>query len=104
MEKYEANCLIISSGVWKNAEEKGGVSIFTHQDAKNSMRKLRRRVAVMPIFLAVFGIALAILSRRITRSVRKTKDIADNDGLLVGLKITGLVMILIGLILMIIPF
>lgn len=65
---------------------------------------LQRPNVLVAIFLAVFGIALAILSRRITRSVRKTKDIADNDGLLVGLKITGLVMILIGLILMIIPF
>lgn len=65
---------------------------------------LQRPNVLVAIFLAVIGIALAILSRRITRSVRKTKDIADNDGLLVGLKITGLVMILIGLILMIIPF
>ncbi len=65
---------------------------------------LQRPNVLVAIFLAVFGIALAILSRRITRSVRKTKNIADNDGLLVGLKITGLVMILIGLILMIIPF
>lgn len=65
---------------------------------------LQRPNVLVAIFLAVMGIALAILSRRITRSVRKSKDIADNDGLFVGLKITGLVMILIGLILMVIPF
>ena len=65
---------------------------------------LQRPNVLVAIFLAVIGITLAILSRRITRSVRKSKDIADNDGLFVGLKITGLVMILIGLILMVIPF
>ena len=65
---------------------------------------LQRPNVLVAIFLAVVGITLAILSRRIARAVRKTKDIPDNDGLLVGLKITGLVMILIGLILMIIPF
>ncbi|MCI6860201.1 MAG: hypothetical protein MR862_03480 [Clostridia bacterium] len=65
---------------------------------------LQRPNVLVAIFLAVVGITLAILSRRIARAVRKTKDIPDNDGLLVGLKITGLVMIMIGLILMIIPF
>ena len=65
---------------------------------------LLRPNALVAIFLAVVGITLAILSRRIARAVRKTKDIPDNDGLLVGLKITGLVMIMSGLILMIIPF
>ena len=65
---------------------------------------IQRPNVIIGIVLAVLGIALAILARRITRAIRKTKDVQNNDNVLIGFKVAGLVLILVGFILMIIEF
>lgn len=52
------------------------------------------------VFMAV-GLALSILSKRITLAVRKTQDLQQNDKLLLGLRAMGLVLIMVGLFLLI---
>ena len=65
---------------------------------------LQRPNVLIALVLAVIGIALSILARRIVCACKKTKQLPDNDSALVAVKIVGLVLILVGFILMIIEF
>lgn len=65
---------------------------------------LQRPNVILSVMLAVFGVAFALLAKRITRAIRKTKDVRDDDAILVVLKIIGLMLILVGLILMVVEF
>lgn len=56
---------------------------------------LSNPIVIAAIILAAFGIACSLLATKITRSVRKTEKIAQDDKLLLGLKIAGLVLILL---------
>lgn len=53
------------------------------------------------LFFLAIGLALSILAKRITVAVRKTTEIPADDKLLLGLRATGLVLMMIGLLLMI---
>lgn len=53
------------------------------------------------LILVIVGLSLSFLSARITRMVRKTRDISSDDRLLVILRAIGLVIIVLGMLLLI---
>lgn len=53
------------------------------------------------VFL-VIGLALSILAKRIAVAVKKTDEIKPDDKLMLGLRATGLVLMMVGLLLLII--
>ena len=55
------------------------------------------------IICAIVGVAVWLLALNVAKSVRKTEVIKPNDTLLVGCKVAGLVMLLIGMELIAIP-
>ena len=58
---------------------------------------------IFGIVLAIVGVACWLLARHITEAVRKTNQIKPNDTLLIGLKVAGLVTLLVGMVLIAIP-
>ena len=59
-------------------------------------------LCIFSIIFAAFGIAVILLATKITKFVRKTETVDENDKLLSGLKIAGLVLILLAFVLLII--
>ncbi len=53
------------------------------------------------IVLAVLGVAIGVLAKRITRVVRKSNTIENNDKILISLKLVGLILLFLALILLI---
>lgn len=53
------------------------------------------------IVLAVLGVAIGVLAKRITRVVRKSNIVENNDKILISLKLVGLVLLFLALILLI---
>lgn len=53
------------------------------------------------IVLAVLGVAIGVLAKRITRVVRKSNTVENNDKILISLKLVGLVLLFLALILLI---
>lgn len=53
------------------------------------------------LIIAVSGICLAILARRITRIVKKTNDVDDDDKFMLTVKAFGLVLIFVSLLMVI---
>ncbi len=62
------------------------------------MTRLNQVNVIVGIVLAVVGLALAFLAKRLTRCFRHTTDIADNDKLLITMKAIGLIFVIAGLI------
>lgn len=54
------------------------------------------------LILVIIGMSLSFLSARITRLVRKTSEVSNDDKLLVLLRAIGLVLITLGLVILII--
>ena len=59
-------------------------------------------VYVVAIVVAAVGIACALIAKRVTMLVRKTKDVKSDDKLFIMLKIVGLGLILFAFILLMI--
>ena len=57
-------------------------------------------VYIMSIILAALGVAVALISKRITKLVRKTSEVKPDDKLYLILKLTGLTLILVGFVLL----
>ncbi len=53
-------------------------------------------IVILAIILAGCGVATTLLAKKITKTVRKTETISQDDKLLLGLKIAGLAAILLG--------
>lgn len=53
------------------------------------------------IVLAILGVTLGVLAKRITRVVRKSNTIENNDKILISLKLVGLILLFFALILLI---
>ena len=47
------------------------------------------------MILCIVGVALVFLARRITRVVKKTDEIADNDRTLITIKCVGILMMVV---------
>lgn len=58
---------------------------------------------IVGLVLAILGVACWLLSRNIAVAVRKTNAIKPNDAVLIGCKVVGLVMLLVGMVLIAIP-
>ncbi len=63
------------------------------------MKVLSEMHVMMGIGLAMLGIALAILSKRIAKAIRKTNELNEDDKIVLTCKIIGLVFALVALIL-----
>ena len=59
---------------------------------------------IIGIILAIIGMACWMLATNIAQVVRKTKEVSGNDTILLGCKIAGLVCLLVGMVLIAIPF
>ena len=57
---------------------------------------LAEPVVVIGLALIVVGISTAFLSRRVTRAVRQSNEISNNDKLFVTLKIVGMAFVIAG--------
>ena len=53
------------------------------------------------IIFAVVGLTIGVLAKRITRVVRKTNEVENNDKILIVLKLVGLILLFLALILLI---
>lgn len=58
---------------------------------------------IIGIICAILGIATWLLALNIAKTVRRTQVVKPNDAVLIGCKVTGLVMLLIGMVLIAIP-
>lgn len=56
---------------------------------------------IIGISFAVFGVATAVLARRITRIIRKRNEIDDNDPSLISIKAIGLVFMLVAFLILV---
>ena len=63
------------------------------------VKALQSMPVIMGIVLATIGIALAILSKRIAKAVRKQDELNEDDKIVLGIRIAGLIFALIALIL-----
>ena len=63
------------------------------------IKALSSKPVIMGIILAALGIALAILSKRVAKAVRKTDELEEDDQIVLGIRIVGLVFALVALIL-----
>lgn len=66
------------------------------------IQMLSEPTVITSLIFLIIGLALSLLAKRITVSVRKTNEIKLDDKLMLGLRATGLVLMMIGLLLMII--
>ncbi len=64
---------------------------------------LLRYTVITGIVLAVIGVAICFMAKRITMAKRKQDEISKNDKLYIGLMITGLSLILLGMIIIALP-
>ena len=58
---------------------------------------------IFGLALAIIGVATWLLAKSIATAVRKTDQIKPNDQVLIGCKVVGLIVLLIGMILIAIP-
>ena len=58
---------------------------------------------IVGIVLAILGVACWLLSSHIAQTVRKTNQVKPNDAVLIGCKVVGLLMLLVGMVLIAIP-
>ena len=63
------------------------------------MKALSSMPVIMGIVLATIGIALAILSKRIARAIRQTAELNEDDKIVLGIRVAGLIFALVALIL-----
>ena len=76
------------------------LNIF-QQFGENFLRRIQMPSIIVALAFAVVGVALAILARRIARVVRKSNDIADNDAILISLKVVGLVFLFVAVLIIV---
>ena len=67
----------------------------------NCVRRIQMPSIIIALAFAIVGVALAVLARRIARAVRKSNDIADNDGVLISLKAVGLVFLFVSVLIIV---
>lgn len=66
------------------------------------LTRLNQINVIIGIILAVVGLSIVFLAKRLARACKKTDNIADNDKLYVTLKMVGLVLVIAGLIVQVI--
>ena len=66
------------------------------------LTRLNQINVIIGIILAVVGLSVVFLAKRITVSIRRTDDVSDDDKVHVTLKIIGLILVIAGLIVQVI--
>ncbi len=64
---------------------------------------IQRTNVIVGLILAVVGLAIWLLANKFACVVRKSDSVKSNDSVLVGTKVLGLVMLMVGMILIAIP-
>ena len=64
---------------------------------------LLRYTVITGIVIAVIGASICFMAKRITMAKRKSDEISKSDRLDVGLMVTGICFILVGMIIMVLP-
>lgn len=59
-------------------------------------------LTIAAILFASFGIAISMMATKITKLYRKTEEVSKDDKLLLGLKIAGLILILLAFVMLLI--
>jgi len=65
---------------------------------------LLRYTVISGIVIAVLGVVLCLIAKRVTMMIRKQETLDRNDGLYTAIMLVGLALILIGMIVMVLPF
>ena len=58
---------------------------------------------IIGIALAIIGVACWLLAKNIAQTVHKTEQVQNNDNVLIGCKIAGLIGLLVGMVLLALP-
>ena len=69
--------------------------------ADSFVRHIKMPSTIVAIVLTIIGIALAILAKRIAKAVRKSEDIAENDGVMIALKVVAMVCMLVSILILV---
>jgi xanthine/uracil permease len=69
--------------------------------ADSFVRHMKMPSVIVALVLTVIGISLTILAKRIAKAVRKTDDIADNDSVMISLKVVAIVCLLISILILV---
>lgn len=64
---------------------------------------IQRTNVIIGLALAMLGLAIYLLANKLACVVRKSKSIKPSDSIVVGTKVFGLVMLMVGMILVAIP-
>lgn len=67
----------------------------------NFVAKITTVEMIIAIAFAIVGVSIAILARKITKTVRKSDKIEDSDSLYISLKVVGLVCLFIAILIII---
>ena len=67
----------------------------------NLSKRLQLPSVIGGIVLAVVGLAVACFAKRLTRAIRKTNTVADNDKVLITIKTIGLVLMFTALLVLV---
>lgn len=68
---------------------------------ENFLRRIQIPAIIVALAFAIVGVALAVLARRIARVARKSDEIADNDAILISLKVVGLVFLFVAVLIIV---
>ncbi len=84
------------------------INVFRENDMNSLLAfvdlltRLNQINVIIGIILAVVGLSVVFLAKRITVSIRRTDDVSDDDKVHVTLKIIGLILVIAGLIVQVI--
>lgn len=69
--------------------------------ADNLIARLKMADVIIAIIFAVVGVAVAVLAKRITRTIRNRDIIEDNDKLLITFKSVSLILIFVAFLILV---
>ena len=67
----------------------------------NLLKRLQLADVIIAMCFAVIGVAIAVLAKRITRTIRKRNNIEDNDKILILFKAASLVLIFVAFLILV---
>lgn len=67
----------------------------------NLLARLQLADVIIAMCFAVIGVAIAVLAKRITRTIRKRDNIEDNDKILIIFKAASLVLIFVAFLILV---
>ena len=68
---------------------------------ENLLVRLQMPAIMVALACAVVGVAIVMLAKRITRMVRKSDSVQDNDNVLISLKAIGLVLLFVSVLIIV---